>query len=281
MSYETIYGQMFSDNVLPTAQQKVSKLRSKVLIKSNVVGEVFYQDQLGSWTMTPKTARNAATPATDPQLLRRMGIMEDFNDGKLFDTEDELKTISDPKSPFNVNAQMAIGREYDDLIIGRLVGNANSGKAGGDVNTITQEVAVSTTNLTIDKVLEAKSYLDDADCGDERCLVVSPAGHNALLEEAKATSKDYMMAGLVDGSIARFLGFDVVMSTRLLGAAATKQCIAFERTGFCLGEAASPRVRVTEDHTHCYAWQLYYEVHIGGVRLEEEKVVPIYILETA
>jgi hypothetical protein len=90
-----------------------------------------------------------------------------------------------------------------------------------------------------------------------------------------------MMAGLVDGNIARFLGFDIVVSTRLSGLPADVTCIAFEKTGFCLGEAASPRVRVTEDHTHCYAWQLYYEVHIGGVRLEEEKVVPIHIVETA
>ena len=49
--------------------------------------------------------------------------------------------------------------------------------------------------------------------------------------------------------------------------------IAYQRYGVCLAMADNPVVRTDERTDLSYSWQVYYELNLGAVRLEESRVV--------
>lgn len=279
-----IYAQAYARNIMQLAQQKYSKLYPTVYMKPNVRGKTFFQDQIGEWSMQQKASRNVQTPNNDPNLARRMGIMVDYHDNRLLDRGDELRTISDPRSSYTIAAGSSLGRQIDDVVIDALGGTALSGETGSTAVTLPagQIIVNGATGLTFEKVLQAKRILDDADVEmEDRFFVSSPAGLEDLLAEPEATSSDYAaIKALVRGELDTWLGFKWIVSTRLDVAANIRQCFAFQRYGVCTALASMPLVRTDERTDLSYSWQVYYELNIGAVRLEEERVVRVDIDES-
>jgi len=279
-----IYGQTYGRNIMQLAQQSKSKLINAVYLKPNVDGKTYYQDRIGEWSMALKAGRHSATPVSDPNLSRRMGSMLDYNDAVLLDVEDDIKIISDPKSAYTIAAAKAIGRRYDANIITAALGTSKAGEAGGTDVTLptTQIIAEGSANLTFAKVREAKKKFDDADVeAEDRFFVTSPAGLESLLSIEQATSSDYnSVKALVRGEIDTWMGFKWITSTQLTVANDIRSCFAFQKYGLCLGKSKEAVIRTSEESTLCYAWQIYYSVHIGATRLEEERVVQVNIDET-
>lgn len=278
-----IYAKVFSKNIMPTVQQSSSLLYPVVYKKSGVNGEVFFQDQIGEWAMTDVNGRAPATPRNDPLFGRRMGAMVDKHDNRILAKEDDLKIISDPKSMMTLAARSAIGRTYDDVMIAAALGTSYYGVAGGSSQVLpsAQKIANGSAGLTVAKVRQAK-YILDEDCVpmEGRYLVVSPQGHDDLLADTTATSSDYVgKPVMTEGNITRFLGFNIIMSTRLGLAATIRSCFAFQREGLCFAEATGPFVKTGENMNYSYAWEVYYSVHIGSTRLEEKRVVQVDIVE--
>lgn len=284
MSESTVYGQMYGRNVMQLAQQKNAKLINTVTLKPNVNGKTFFQDQIGAWSMSLKAGRNSDSPNTDPALGRRMGTMLDYNDGHLLDKEDDLKIISDIKSSYTIAAAQSIGRQIDDTIIDALGGTAKSGETGSTdvVLPSSQKIANSSAGLTLAKVLEAKRILDNNDVeAEDRFFVTSPQGLEDLLAVEQATSSDYnTVRALVRGEIDTWLGFKWIMSTRLDVTSNVRSCFAYQKSGTCLGMASAPVVETDKRADKSFAWYLYYSLHLGAVRLEEDKVVQVDILES-
>jgi len=274
-----IYAQAYSRNIMQLAQQKYSKLLNAVYIKSNVRGKTFFQDQIGQWSMSTKGGRNVQTPNNDPALARRMGVMVDYHDNRLLDRGDELRSISDPRSAYTIAAAQSLGRKIDDVIIAALTGTAYSGETGTTSNTLstTQIASGSGIALTLARVADAKKILDNADIeSEDRYMVISPGALANLLSVSEATSVDYnAVKALVRGEIDTWLGFKWITSTRLDNTDSTRTCIAFHKYGLCLAMADAPLVRTDERKDLSYSWQVYYELNIGAVRLEEERVVKV------
>lgn len=279
-----IYAQAYSRNIMQLAQQKYSKLINTVYMKPEVRGKTFFQDQIGQWAMETKAGRNVQTPNNDPTLARRMGIMADYHDNRLLDRGDELKSISDPRSAYTIAAAQSLGRKIDDVIIAAMLGTAYTGETGATSVTFsaTQIVAVSTTSLSFAKVKWAKRLLDEADVEPEdRTFVCSPQGLEGLLGTTEATSSDYnAVKALVRGDLDTWMGFKWIMSTRLTELATnTRSCLAYQKFALCLAMASAPVVRTDERSDLSYSWQVYYELNIGAVRLEEERVARVDIVE--
>lgn len=278
-----IYAQTYGRNIMALAQQKMSKLYPHVY-KKTVDGKTFFQDRIGEWEMALKTGRGTSTPLNDPEFSRRMGVMLDYNDARLLDKEDDLKIISDPKSAMTQAAGMSIGRQIDDIILTALIGTAYAGETGATSTVLpsAQKIANGSTGLTKAKMLQTKRILDEADVPDEdRIFVTSPQGLEDLLGTTEVASSDYnTVKALVQGDFDTWLGFKFIKSTRLAVSSNVRSCIAFQKMGLCLGEAASAQVRTDEREDLSYAWQVYYSVHMGAVRLEEERVVQVDILES-
>jgi hypothetical protein len=278
-----IYAQQYSDNIMMLAQQDGSKLWPTVLQKTNVRGKTFYQDQIGSWSMSAKVGRNPNTPSTDPALARRMATMEAHYNNVLLDRSDDFKSIVDPMGPYSMAGRASIGRKIDDITIDALGGSASTGEAGAGSQALTLTIANASAGLTFAKVNQASRLLNQGDVPmEDRCFVTSPQGIEDLLAADQATSSDYtslraIQSGSLDGT---WMGFKWIMSTRLDVASSVRTCFAYQRTGICVGLAESPFVRLDERADKSYSKQIYYELNIGAVRLEEAKVVQVDILES-
>ena len=273
-SQNQIYAQAYSQNIMQLAQQKYSKLINTVYRRSNVRGKTFFQDQIGQWNLEVKGGRNVETPNNDPQLARRMGIMIDYHDARMLDRGDELKTISDPRSAYTIAAASSIGRKLDDIILSSAVGTAYYGETGGSSVTATTIKLVTAANLSMAQLLDIKKSFDDNDVEPEdRFFVANTTLMKGLLDLNEATSADYAaVKALVRGEIDTWLGFKWITSTRVPSGSVG---VAYQRNGICLAMADNPLVRTDERADKSYSWQIYYELNIGAVRLEESRVIQV------
>lgn len=275
-SQNLVWAQAYGANIMQLAQQKYSKLASTVMIKPNVRGKTFFQDQIGAWSMEVKGGRNTQTPNNDPLLARRMGTMLDFHDARLLDRGDELRTISDPRSAYTIAAAQALGRQIDVQIITAAMAQAASGETGSTLVTNGNIVLGTATSMTLARVVAVKAQLDNQDVDmEDRYFVITPAALDNLLNTTAATSSDYnAVKALVRGEIDTWMGFKWIMSTRLQAvSSSTLIGIAYQKFGICAAMAAEPLVRTDERTDLSYSWQVYYELNMGAVRLEESRVV--------
>lgn len=280
----TVYAQAYSRNIMQLAQQKYSKLMNAVYMKPNVKGKTFFQDQIGQWSMETKAGRNVQTPNNDPNFGRRMGTMVDYHDNRLLDRGDELRMLSDPRSAYTIAAGQSLGRQIDDVIISNALGTANYGETGSSSVTLGTDlisgishIAGTPATLTFARVRTTKRILDLENVEmEDRFFVVDPYGLEQLLGATEATSSDYnAVKALIRGEIDTWMGFKWITSTRLSASGTTTTCFAFQRYGVCLAMAAQPIVRTDERKDLSYSWQVYYELNIGCVRLEEARVVKV------
>ena len=280
-----IYAQQYSENIMHLAQQKMSKLWPAVYQKTNVRGKNVFQDQIGEWSMSIKSGRNPATPSSDPNLARRMAVMNAYQDAVLLDRSDELKVISDPRSSYTMAAGKAIGRQIDDIIIDALGGDALTGETGATTTSFpsAQQIAHGGAGLTFAKVRQASRILNDNDVEvEDRYFVASPAGIEDLLGETEATSSDFTTVRAIQTGQFQdqtWMGFKWIMSTRLDLSSDIRTCFAFHKYGVCAALSEMPFVRTDERTDLSYSWQVYYELNIGSTRLEEDRVVQVDIQE--
>jgi len=271
-----IFAQAYSQNIMQLAQQKYSKLINTVYLKQNVRGKTFFQDQIGAWSMEVKGSRNTQTPNNDPTLSRRRGTMVDYHDNRLLDRGDELRAISDPRSAYTIAAAQSLGRKIDEVIIGAAINSADSGETGTTTVTQGNIILGTESSMTLARVVAVKQQLDDADVEmEDRVFVVTPAALDNLLNTTAATSSDFnTVKALVRGEIDTWMGFKWIMSTRINAvSASTLIGIAYQKYGICAALSAAPLVRTDERSDLSYSWQVYYELNIGAVRLEEDRVV--------
>lgn len=283
----TVYAQAFGRNIMQQAQQKYSKLLSAVYQKPNTPGKVFYQDQIGKWSMAAKGGRNVQTPNNDPNLARRMATMVDYHDNRMLDRGDELRMLSDPRSAYTIAASQSLARQIDNVIAAAAVGTSYYGETGTSSITLGTDaisgishIAGTPSSLSFARVTQTKKILDNEDVENEdRFFVVNPEGLEDLLNTTQATSADYnSVKALIRGEIDTWMGFKWIMSNQLPVTGTVTTCFAFQRYGVCVGMSAEPMVRADERTDLSYSWQVYYELNIGAVRLEESRVVKVDVL---
>jgi len=281
-----IRAQQFSRNVVPLAQQQYSKFYGSVMQKTDVNAKSFSQDQIGLWSMTPKGGLNVNTPENDPNLQRRWAYVETYHDARLLDRSINLQILSDPKSEMTVNASRALARQMDSVIVTQALGTARSGENGGTNNVLPagQIIVDGGTNLTVDKFRQAGTILDENDVDEwDRFAWVSPSGIQSLLGDPEATSADYMnVKALINGAIDTFYGFRIMKSTLLpTDGGNIRYCVFGQKSGIVCGMPEMLYIRTDERNDKSYSWQVYYELNVGAVRLEEEKIIQVNIDETA
>lgn len=288
MAIDTVFVKQFSDNIQLLSQQKGSKLRNAVMVKTGIVGEDWYIDQLDSTTARTKTTRNSDVEYSDSTWGRRVISPVTLYDAKLIDNEDKLKMLADPTSPEAQNIGYAIGRGVDDLIITAAFGTAYYGKAGGSSESFTSDnqVAVAASGLTIDKLIAAKKILDNYDVDPDEPRFIAVTGNQLadLLKTTEIKSSDYnTVKALVQGQIDTFVGFKfIIVSTTLLDTDddGYRRVIAWAKNGLGLGTSKDMVNRITEMPGKHYATQVYASINCGATRVDMEKVVEIKCSES-
>jgi hypothetical protein len=281
-----VRAQVYSEVILPLARQQKSMLHDTVYVKSGITGKSFFQDQIGTWSMTKKTTANPATPQNDPGLSRRRVDMETYHDARIMDRSLLLQELSDPMSVSSICVQSSVGKQIDSIIYTSMGATAKQGETGETSVTFpsSQEIAANDTGLTIAKLRRAMAKLDDAGVpSEDRYFVGGAVAKEQLLSTTEATSQDYnTVKALVAGDIDTFLGFNFKW---LPGGIISKDgniatCYAYHKTGICYGMVEELALKMDERPDLSYSKQIYYEFTAGATRLEEEKVVKILIDES-
>ena len=280
----TAFVKQFNASIDILSQQKGSRLRNAVRLKTDVVGEDTFIDQIGKTAAVKRTVRHADTPIVNTDHQRRKISMVDYEWADLIDKQDKLKMLADPAGEYAMNAAYALGRAIDDEIITQTFGSAWTGVAGTTEETwasVRNFVDVAASNLTIGKLLDAKKALDDNDVDPDepRFIAVCPSQMIALLNTTEVKSSDYnTVKALVKGDLDTFVGFKfITISTSLLDVDASlyRRVIAWAKSGLALAVAEDIQGRITERDDKSYSTQVYKKVGIGATRLDPEKVVEI------
>jgi hypothetical protein len=193
--------------------------------------------------------------------------------------------LADPASDYMKAGVWAMGRKMDDIIIAAMSGNAVSIDEDDASSNVAlpaaQKVAVATgaTDMNITKLLTAKKILDASDVDPDlpRHIVMKSNQFYDLLGDAEIKSVDYnTVKALVSGEIDSFLGFKFHRSERLAQDSSNDTlCLAWIPDGIGMSMGMDVKTEITERSDKNYSTQVYAQMCLGAVRIEDEKVVEI------
>jgi hypothetical protein len=266
----------FTDQMHHIAQQKASKLRNSVR-GATCKANTYSFERLAPSTAVVKTTRHTTTPLLDLEHSRRRVIMTDLQWASLIDKEDERRMMVDPVSAYTTNAGMSMGRAWDDLIITAFGGDATDGSGTPVTFLGSQTIGDGTTPFDLDKFLSAKRIMDDNDVDMEgRYLAISPEEEQALLNLTEITSTDYnIKPTLVDGRVRRFLGCDIIVTTRLPINATVRDCYMWQKNAMGLAVNTDTTTSVDKRPDVSNALQVYCEFTANATRIDDLGVVKI------
>jgi len=263
--------QAFKSNVVMLSQQKPSKLRPHVS-EMTVKGETANVERLGAREAVEKTTRHTPTPILDAPHSRRKFGMQDFQWADLVDEEDQLRILISPKSEYAQAGAWAMNRQYDNLIISAMGGNATDGDGASVALPAGQKVAAGGP-MDMDAVLSAKQILDENEVdSSDRFMVCKAADMMAMLGTTEVASSDFnTIKALVRGEFTTWLGFTWIQ-TELLP---DNTAYAWHKSGMRLGVGRDVVTRIDKRPDVSYADQVYLAFTAGATRVEDEKVVEI------
>jgi hypothetical protein len=271
----------YKSTVEALLQQRGSKFRAAVMEDSYHGKSGKAVNQIGPVNAQKRTTRHADTPLIETSHDARWVFPSDYEWADLIDTQDKLRTIADPTSPYAINGAMAIGRAMDDVIITAATGTSLTGEDGTTSTAFpaAQTAATTSGGLTIAKLREAMQLLIAAEVdvdNEPLYCAIGAQQHDDLLGETQAVSLDYTNKPvLVDGRIRAFMGFNFIDSQRLALSGTDRTVICWAKSGLHLGIWDDIDVRISERSDKSYSTQVYVKGTFGATRVEEEKVVAI------
>ena len=280
ITIDKVYIQTFERNVRHLAQQADTRLRRFVTEKATD-GQKHNWERLGSGEASLKAAARVATPTSDLPWSRRVSLAQTYHMGETVEQEDVVQMLIDPNS--NVSAAIANGmkRKIDDILIAAATGTALNGDGTTSAFPAGQVVGDGTGPISIDNILEVqeKFYKNDIDPDESKVMVISPTVQRKLMSLMEVTSGDYQNSkALATGMLPNWMGFDWVVSNRLLVPAAGQiGCLAFTKRALGFQVNRDITAKVAEDPSLSFAWRIYAMMTMGAVRTEDEHIVHLKV----
>lgn len=254
---------------------------------------------LGASSVTQKTVRHAPTVLNDADHSRIACFLADYQAPTLaFDNEDKLRMrLNDPRFKYAENQAKALGRKLDSIIIAAATGTTYTGKSGTGteaytaatygiaVNAVAPGNAAVNSNLTVEKLIQAKSKFgvnESVDENEQLTFVLSQAQLDSLLRTAEVTSIDYnAIKALVRGDVDTFMGFKFIRTQLLTITGTVRTCLAYPKSAIILGMAEGVKTKIDERPDLNYTWQVWAQTTFGAVRTWREKIVSVDCDEAA
>lgn len=287
ITIDSAYIQSFERTVRQLAQQTVSRLRPYVTERA-VSSEKHNWDRLGKGNAVQKTAARTATPASDSPWSRRVSLPQTWHDGDTVEPEDIVQMLIDPKSSIAEKHGMTMRRALDDIVIAAATGTALDGTGTPVAFPGGQLVGDGSLPISFDLVtqVQEKFMANDIMPDVPKVMVVGPTQVRKLLQMTEATSSDYVRTQALQqlnatGIVPMWMGFTWVVSTRLLAPdTGERGCLAFTKRAIGLQMNKDIWARVAEDPTISFAWRIYTALTAGAVRVEDEQIVHLRVLDT-
>lgn len=270
------------DSEVHHAFQSSGKLGSEtVTMRMGVTGDTYNFRKMGKGLATQRTAPSSDSIPMDIENTLIPVTLNDWDADEYTDIFNAAEVNFDETQELAYTIASALGRRKDQTIIDAMV---NAGAYAGTVPTAT---GGADTNLNVDKLREAKYYLDDKGVPSEgRSIAVSASNLQALLGETQATSADYnSVRALVQGEIDTFMGFKFyVIETRDEGglpvaAGDVRSCFAWHKDA--VGCAVGKDISSGADWvTHKKSWLAHGEFKGNSVARDTDGIVKILCDET-
>jgi hypothetical protein len=285
VSISNVYIQTFEQNLRHLAQQSASKLRDKVTERSTN-GNKHNWERLAPGSAVAKTGVLVDTPARRRVWSRRVSLASTWHDGEATEQEDPVQMLVDPNSNLAQNLSMSMRRAVDDIIITAATGAAKDGDDADQAFPAGQVVGDGTAPITFDMVTEVqeKFMMNDIDPDYPKVFVVGPTQIRKLMQLTEQTSNDYVTSKLnqlsATGIVPNWMGFTWIMSTRLAAPQAGElSCLAFTQRAIGLQVNRDITARIAEDPSKSFAWRIYAYMTMGAVRVEDEHIVHVHVLD--
>ena len=285
----TAFVKEFTDGITLLQQQMGSNLRRGVSVKSSVVGDRAFFDQVDATSMTQITTRHGDTTLTDTPHRRRMVTLAPFEVADLVDRADLIRTLNDPTNSYVKSFAAAAGRTLDDLVISAFNATAATGVDGSGSAAFDSDFVVAEGGLimTLAKLQETRDILESQDNleddGENEWFIVMGAKQRMdLLSDDTVTSSDFnTVKALVNGQIDQFMGFTFLKSQRLVlqGNGTTRECYAWVKSSMKLAIGQEPRGFIDVLPGKRHSTQVRYELDAGATRMDEKGVVQILVDE--
>ena len=277
--------QQYNSTVSLVSQQKQSRLEPAVRVET-IRGTREAFDSIGTVEAQPRGGRHADTPQMDTPHMRRWVTSAPYNWADLVDKPDRLRMLYDPTSPYVQNAVMAFNRAKDKIIINAAFAPAWTGEHGDIQKAFPTGniIAHGDTGLTIEKLIQARGMLwrNEVDESEPLFVAVTSFQLEDMLNNTKVQSADYnTIKALVRGEINSFMGFTFIRTEQLEKEGAARKCIVWSKPGLLLAKAEDITTKVSERGDKNYSTQVYAEMDLGAVRMEDEKVLQLQCKEGA
>lgn len=274
----------YATNFIHVAQQSVSRLQRCVHVEQGVTGTSFRFNRIGKKTAQKRTTRHSDTPINDTPHSSRWADLEDWEDGDMVDSQDKIRLLTDPTNEYTKAGNAALERAKDLIILLAQLAAARTGASSSQALTAGQQIAAGGTGMTKPKLIQAKKLFRINECdefaGEELYMAYTGEQLEDLLNQTEPTSADYNnVKALVDGQIKRWLGFEWVPTELVPKSGTTRQCRAWAKSGTGLAIGQDIVGRIGEDPGKGFNVRVYHKMTMGGVRIEEEKVVQVDCFE--
>lgn len=272
----------FSANFYHLSQQMESRLESKVVVESGIVGESKKVNRIGATAAQKKTTRHGDTPLIETPHSTRYIDLDDYEWADLVDDMDKKKMLADPSSDYLKAGVAAMNRSKDDVIIAAMNGSARS-SSGSVALPSAQKVAHGSAVLTKAKLVAARKNFRVNECdgenGEELYIAYSADQLEDLLTDTTMTDTQYnTVLSMMSGDIPKgqkLFGFGVVPTERITNDGTSDLVLAWAKSGVALGIGKEITTRLTERADKSYAMQPYACMSLGAVRIEDAKVMQI------
>ena len=230
------------DAEVKQAYQGESMLRNTVRLRTGVEGSTHKFPKIGSGVAQVRVPQTDVTPM-NVDYSQATVTLSDYIAAEYSDIFNQAKINFDERSELVQVVSKSIGRRADQLIIDAL-------DAASTSLTVATGIGGATTNLNIEKLIEAKKLLDAGNVPMEgRHMLIHANNLSGLLGETQVTSSDYnTVKALVSGEVNTFLGFQFhVIGDRDEGGLpkpSTRTCYAWHQSAVGMAEGMGIRTEI-------------------------------------
>jgi hypothetical protein len=279
----------FESNVRHLAQQQDTRLRTWVQ-ERNLTSSTHSFKRLGKQSLAAKAARRTATPVNDSAWSNRVAIPAPYDGGDTYESEEAAQMIISPSSELTTSFGYAVKRQYDDIIIN--AADANALDETGAVNAFPAGQYYNGSGAYLDELdmkavtaIGAMFNANDIPPEMAKVAVVGPNQVRKLQHEDKLGNslyKEQLGALATNGFVRSWLGFDWILSNRLLKPAGGQiKCLFMTARALGLLVIEDLFVRVAEDPSMSFLTRVYTKITAGATRVEDEHIVVAKIKDTA
>lgn len=292
--YSDHYKDMFRDLLLQESQQQGSRLTAATMVEK-MEGNKTYFDKLGKQTHYVKTSRNQSKTYSDLTFERRQvqEVLASFD--HIFDKEDLIKYVQNPRNEVVTSAVWELARRRDEVIMAAISGNAVVTTDGSTSDTaLTLTVAKDDhsfdsgsgdVGLTTGKLKKAKTLIMESYGAQPNGRVICIAPERQLMNlttETQQVSGDFRSSRPLESpgnmqGLSGFMGIDFISYEDTgVDASADELVYMLTEDAIKMGIYLPLTVEVLKDSTLVTNPDVLsvYEA-IGATRMYEEKVAQI------